>query len=212
MVLRAVVEARRVGLFETRVTVVVSDRPSPIEAFCERHGIDFELVQLDHLSVRLKDLRERKALDWLGLTFNRLLKSEVIQAFGYRILNLHLSLLPQYPGFHPTAKALANGDDVAGATVHLIDPGIDTGPILGQAICSIADDDTVAKLGRRQFEVAVPLVLQIVRAIESRSLIVEDGTPAWKRDSGSLSTWPTIIAIDGDISSFAKEFCARIKS
>jgi len=110
----------------------------------------------------------------MGLTFNRMIPQSVIDAFRVRIFNLHLSLLPALPGFGATKRALLAGLSHTGVTVHFIDAGIDTGPIVAQQRIAIESTDNEASLGRRQFEAAVPLLLQTVRLIERKSTPVFD--------------------------------------
>jgi phosphoribosylglycinamide formyltransferase-1 len=78
--------------------------------------------------------------------FLRILREPLLSAFPGRILNLHPSLLPAYPGRNPVAMALAEGATETGCTVHLVDAGIDTGEILRQARVAIVEGDTVETL------------------------------------------------------------------
>ena len=102
-----------------------------------------------------------------------------------------ISLLPEFPGFGPTRKALQSNAGHTGVTLHLIDAGVDTGPIIAQNKVGIAPYDTVETLGRRQFEAAVPLAIQAVRLAER----------------GSLRSFSDT---DGDIEAFARAFCERL--
>src|SRR5262249_27836586 len=129
--------------------------------------------------------------DGMGLTFNRLIPASVIDAFNGQIFNLHLSWLPMFPGFGATKKALESGLSDAGVTVHFVDAGVDTGPIIAQRKVPIHAGDNVATLGRRQFEAAVPLVLQTVRLMENRQQ-------------------PRFELCDADLERFAADFCLTI--
>lgn len=81
--------------------------------------------------------------------FMRILTSGFVQRFEGRMLNIHPSLLPKYPGLHTHARALEAGDTEAGATVHLVTPVLDDGPILGQARVPIHPEDTPETLAAR---------------------------------------------------------------
>lgn len=72
-----------------------------------------------------------------------------VQQWQNKILNVHPSLLPKHPGGHAVQDALEAGDSETGMTIHLIDEGVDTGPIVVQKICSIKQDDTVESLQKR---------------------------------------------------------------
>jgi formyltetrahydrofolate-dependent phosphoribosylglycinamide formyltransferase len=81
--------------------------------------------------------------------YMRLLTPFLVDRWAGRMLNIHPSLLPKYPGLDTHARALAAGDAEAGCTVHLVSEGVDEGPVLGQAPVPIQPDDTPASLARR---------------------------------------------------------------
>ena len=81
--------------------------------------------------------------------FMRILTPAFIQRFQGRMLNIHPSLLPKYPGLHTHARALAAGDDEAGCTVHEVTADLDAGPILGQARVPVLQGDTETSLTNR---------------------------------------------------------------
>lgn len=81
--------------------------------------------------------------------FMRILTPGFVARFTDRMLNIHPSLLPKYPGLHTHARAIEAGDDEAGATVHLVTPELDAGPVLGQARVPVLPDDTPDSLAAR---------------------------------------------------------------
>lgn len=81
--------------------------------------------------------------------FMRILTSDFVQRFAGRMLNIHPSLLPKYPGLNTHARAIEAGDSEAGCTVHEVIPDLDAGPILGQARVPILPGDTPADLAAR---------------------------------------------------------------
>lgn len=81
--------------------------------------------------------------------FMRIVTSVLLEAFPHRVVNIHPSLLPAFPGVHAQADAIAYGVRVSGCTVHLVDSGTDTGPILAQASVPVLDDDDDAALRDR---------------------------------------------------------------
>lgn len=81
--------------------------------------------------------------------FMRILTPDFVARFSGRMLNIHPSLLPKYPGLNTHARALAAGDTQAGATVHLVTPELDCGPILGQASVPVEPGDTPDSLAAR---------------------------------------------------------------
>ena len=81
--------------------------------------------------------------------FMRLLGVGFLRAFPSGVLNIHPALLPSFPGLHAVRQALEHGVKVSGCTVHLVDEGTDTGPIIAQAAVPVLDGDTEATLGAR---------------------------------------------------------------
>lgn len=191
---RAVMEAHLAGLLRSKLDLVILDRIGPtnsIVEYCEARAIDLKVVVPANLEAELLETQKVHRFDAMGLTFNRLIPQSVIDAFGGRIFNLHMSLLPMFPGFGATRKALVSGLPYAGVTVHFIDAGIDTGPIIAQEKVVNKASDSEATLGRRQFEAAVPLLLQTVRLIENNKEARFE-TP------------------DADLVQFATEYCRRL--
>lgn len=88
--------------------------------------------------------------DWVCLAgYMRLLSADFVEAFPSRILNIHPSLLPSFPGLHPQRQALAAGVRISGCTVHLVDAGLDSGPIVWQRWVPVLDGDDEAALAAR---------------------------------------------------------------
>jgi phosphoribosylglycinamide formyltransferase-1 len=95
----------------------------------------------------------------------RRLSAHFIRAYPGRILNVHPSLLPAFPGLEPQKQALAYGAKVSGATVHLVDEGLDSGPILLQEAVPVREDDTEATLAARILEVEHRLYPRAARIV-----------------------------------------------
>ena len=155
--LGAILEACRRDDFPARVVVVVSDRERA--AALERaRGEGVNAVFLDP-----KAYGDRAAYDAAlvatlarhrpGLVclagFMRLLGPTFVGAFTGRLMNIHPSLLPAFPGLHPHRQALEYGVKVSGATVHFVDDGVDTGPVILQAGVPVRPDDTEDSLSAR---------------------------------------------------------------
>jgi len=81
--------------------------------------------------------------------FMRIFSSEMLDAYPRRILNIHPSILPSFPGLHPHRQAIEYGVRYSGATVHLVDSALDGGPIVVQAVVPVKDDDTEDTLAAR---------------------------------------------------------------
>lgn len=97
--------------------------------------------------------------------FMRILKGDFLKAFANRVVNIHPSLLPAFPGLEAWKQALDYGVKVTGCTVHYVDQGIDSGPILGQETVPVLADDTAATLHERIQQAERRLYPQVVRAL-----------------------------------------------
>ncbi len=121
--------------------------------------------------------------EWVCLAgYMRLLSPDLVGAFRQRILNIHPSLLPAFPGLDAQEQALAHGVKVAGCTVHLVDEGLDSGPIVVQRAVPVLDGDTAAALSARILEaehLAYPEALRRLLtepwAVEGRRLTFSAG-------------------------------------
>ena len=114
--------------------------------------------------------------------FMRIVPVEIVRAFAGRILNVHPALLPAFPGTHAPRKALEAGVKVAGCTVHLVDEGVDTGPIVMQAAVPVLPDDTEETLSARILEREHEIYPAALRALAEGRITVE-GRRALVRDA-----------------------------
>ena len=152
--LAAAVRAGRVP--HTEVAVVISDQPNAQGlAKAKELGIDTLVVErrgrprAEHEREIVAALRSRK-IDLICLAgYMRVLSAEFIAAYRGRILNIHPSLLPSYPGLDAQKQALANGAESSGCTVHFVDETLDGGPIIAQRVVPVYRDDTVESLSER---------------------------------------------------------------
>lgn len=155
--LQAIIDASARPGFPARVAVVVSDKDQARALERARaHGVP-------GVWLNPKDFGDRAAYDAglgrvldehrVGLVclagFMRVLTPEFVHAYAGRILNIHPALLPAFPGLHAQRQALAYGVRIAGATVHFVDEGVDTGPIVLQSSVPVHPDDTEETLSAR---------------------------------------------------------------
>jgi phosphoribosylglycinamide formyltransferase-1 len=102
--------------------------------------------------------------------FMKILGPQFLARFGGRVLNTHPALLPSFPGAHAVPDALAYGVRVTGTTVHLVDAGVDTGPILAQRAVEVLDDDDEQTLHERIKVVERRLLVDVLAAIATRGM------------------------------------------
>ena len=127
----------------------------------------------DYDAVLVEALREHQ-VDLVALAgFMRLVTKVLLDAFPGQVLNIHPSLLPAFPGLHAQRQALLHGCKVAGCTVHLVDEGLDAGPIVLQACVPVLDDDDEATLSARILVEEHRLYPEAVRRLAKGSLRVD---------------------------------------
>ena len=105
--------------------------------------------------------------------FMRVLGDEVLAAFPQRVVNIHPTLLPAFPGVHAHRQTYDYGVKIAGCTVHFVDAGVDTGPVIAQSAVAVQDDDDEEALRARILVEEHRILPAVVRAIAERRVIVE---------------------------------------
>jgi phosphoribosylglycinamide formyltransferase-1 len=105
--------------------------------------------------------------------FMRVLKGEFLRAFAGRIINIHPSLLPAFPGLEAWKQALTHGVKFTGCTVHFVDASVDGGPIIGQEAVPVLDDDTPERLHQRIHAAEHALYPRCVAALARRQVQVQ---------------------------------------
>jgi phosphoribosylglycinamide formyltransferase 1 len=156
---RAIHEAIRTGRLDARVVVVCSDVvDSGILKLARDAGIATAWIEEKRFKTRLsrgceEDLVERlrgAGVDLVVLAgYMRMLKAPMLEAFPRRIINIHPSLLPKFPGLEAWRRALEAGETVTGCTVHFVDEGMDSGEVIAQAEVPILPGDTPESLHAR---------------------------------------------------------------
>jgi len=155
---RALLEASRAGrLPQAEFVVLVSDKPDAKALDIAReYGVKALHVSPKNFESRdayeqeiLRCLRELKVEGICLAGYMRLVGKTILRAFPNRILNIHPALLPSFPGTHGHRDTLAYGVKVSGCTVHFVDEGVDTGPIIVQRSVEVLDDDTEESLAAR---------------------------------------------------------------
>jgi phosphoribosylglycinamide formyltransferase-1 len=191
--LQALLDACADPDFPARIEVVVSNVAGAYALErAERAGVRTALVPhkgktRDEFEAQLLD--ELRGVEWVCLAgFMRLLTPRFLDAFPRRVLNIHPALLPAFPGTHGVHQAMAYGVTVAGATVHFVDAGVDTGPILAQGTVPVLDDDDEDSLAARVLGVEHRLYPLALRwAVEGR--VTLDGRRARVALRAGESRW-----------------------
>ena len=155
----AVADAIRAGTVPAEVALVLSDvAEAGILARARERQIPARFIPPGKFRTKLDEEAERAYIEALSAArvdlvvlagFMRVLKDGLLRAFAGRIINIHPSLLPSFPGLEAWRQALEHGAKVTGCTVHFVDAGVDSGPIIGQQAVQVLDDDTPETLHQR---------------------------------------------------------------
>jgi phosphoribosylglycinamide formyltransferase-1 len=179
--LQALIEASISGRIRSQIRAVISNKVDaialeraktagiPTQVIPSR-GVpraDFEAA----LSLALDTLKP----DFIVLAgFMLILPPEIIATWKDKIINIHPSLLPSFPGLHAQKQALAYGVKVTGCTAHLVDAGCDTGPVLVQKTLPIFDDDTEETLSARLLPLEHEALINAIALLENQKILVRD--------------------------------------
>lgn len=176
----ALLDARD-GRFE--IAALVTDNPGAgAIRIATAAGVEYRVVEPANFSDRAEwdealtaALQECKPTLVVSAGFMRILGLETLQAFPDRIINTHPALLPMFPGAHAVRDALAAGVMETGCTVHLVDAGVDTGPVIAQESVVVLPDDDEATLHERIKVAERRLLVDTVRRIATHGFTVHDG-------------------------------------
>src|ERR1700689_1436891 len=176
----ALIEAARVADFPAEIVVVISNRAdaggriTPRQSGLAAVTIEGQPFGRDRAAFEaaLQSALDQHRIDLICLGgFMRLLTAEFVQRWYGKMLNIHPSLLPSFPGLEPQAQALRAGVKISGATVHFVIPETDAGPILMQGAIAVFDDDTAETLAERILQIEhriYPAALRLLAGGEVR--------------------------------------------
>lgn len=173
--MQSIVDAIAAGTLDAEIRIVLADVPDArILERAERHGIPCQYLDCAPWKTKLEGPAEERCIallreagvDTVVLAgFMRIVKPGLLAAFPNRVVNIHPAILPAFPGVHSWKQALDYGCKVAGVTVHFVDAGTDSGPIIVQKTVPVMEDDTPESLHARiqvQEHVAYPEALGII--------------------------------------------------
>jgi phosphoribosylglycinamide formyltransferase-1 len=175
--LLALLQATKNPLFPAKVLAVGSDKPAPGLEHADLYGVPTFVVEEKHFANRdswaekLGENISHLDPDLIILAgFMKLLPKSFVAKFSPRIINIHPALLPNFPGAHAVKDALASGAKETGATVHIVDEGVDTGEILAQEAVTVFPSDDENTLHERIKLVEHKLLIDTVKFLASKQL------------------------------------------
>lgn len=179
--LKALIDAIDANELNANIAAVISNRSDAkgLELAQQRdiptQVITAESNNREQFDEHLAQSIQRYSPDWIILAgFMRILGSQFVDRFAGRILNIHPSLLPKYPGLNTHERALAAGDKVHGASVHIVTAELDGGPVIGQVTVPVLEDDNVESLSQRVLQAEHKLYVAILGYCINENLSIEN--------------------------------------
>ncbi|MFG3592727.1 phosphoribosylglycinamide formyltransferase [Bradyrhizobium sp. RDI18] len=178
----ALIDAAKVADFPAEIVAVISNRPdAPGLEKAAASGIPTLVVESKPFGkdragfeAVLQRMLDEKQVELICLGgFMRLFTAEFVQRWYGKMLNIHPSLLPSFPGLDPHGQALQAGVKISGATVHFVIPETDAGPIVMQGAVTVADDDTTETLSQRILDIEHRIYPEALRLLASGKLRFE---------------------------------------
>lgn len=201
--LQSILDACEAGVVDGQVSIVISNVPGvyALER-AQRMGTPTEVVPHTdfpdrvHFDSELKRILDSHQVDLVVLAgFMRVLTPDFLRSFPGRIMNIHPALLPSFPGLGVRQKAIDHGVRFSGCTVHFVDEGVDTGPIIIQAVVPVYPEDTeeelkdrILKLEHQIYPKAIQLFAQGRLNIVGRKVFIRD----LRKDGSQCLVNPTL--------------------
>ena len=177
--LQSIIDHIEKGILPAQIKVVVSNNPQAYGLTrAKKHGISCAVLNHQDFSSRedfdseLIRILKDAGVDLIVLAgFMRILTGSFLRAFDQKIINIHPALLPAFPGTHVQQKAIDYGVKFSGCTVHFVDEGVDTGPIIIQSVVPVYPDDTAETLAARILKEEHKIYPQAIRYFAKNQII-----------------------------------------
>jgi phosphoribosylglycinamide formyltransferase-1 len=179
--LQTIIEAIEEGKIEGKIKVVISDN---LDAYAlkraEQHNIETQYINHKEFKNRedydkkIVETLENKEVELVVLAgYMRILSSYFIKAYKNKIINIHPALLPSFPGLRAQKQAVEYGVKISGCTVHFVDEGMDSGPIILQSAVEVSEDDTEESLAERILKEEHQIYSQAIQLFSQGRLIIK---------------------------------------
>jgi phosphoribosylglycinamide formyltransferase-1 len=179
--LQSIIDNIEKGSLKASIQVVISNNPDAFGiARAQKHGLSAVILKHEDFNSRedfdlelIKILKSNKVELVVLAGFMRILTPVFLKAFPQRIINIHPALLPSFPGTHGQKMAFEYGVKFSGCTVHFVDEGIDSGPIIIQSVVPVYDNDTEESLAARILEQEHRIYPQAIQLIAENKIKIE---------------------------------------
>jgi len=204
---QAIIDAIEAGALNAKVELLVVDNPSAFAVErAEKHGIPHLLIRpmdfasKDEFFVKIAEELKVRGVELVILAgFMRIVRKPLLDAFPMRVMNIHPAILPSFPGLHGQKQAVDYGAKISGCTVHFVDEGMDTGPVIIQAAVPVAPGDTeetlsarILKIEHRIFPEAIRLFSEGRIEVEGRMVKVREKPGGGKFDPSAYIVSPPL--------------------
>ncbi len=179
--LQAIIEAVEEGKIKGRISIVISDnRDAYALKRAKKHNIETQYV--DFKSFKNREDYDKKIVEYLKekdvdlvvlAGYMRILSPFFINAYKNKIINIHPALLPSFPELHAQRQAVEYGVKISGCTVHFVDEGVDSGPIILQKAVEVSDDDTEESLAERILKEEHQIYPQVIQLFSQGRLVIK---------------------------------------
>lgn len=178
---QAIIDEIEAGRLNASVKLLIVDNPDAhaVER-AKRHSIEHlcliprEFSTKDAFFLKIADELRARGVDLVILAgFMRIVRKPLLDAFPHRVVNIHPALLPSFPGLHGQQQAVDYGVKISGCTVHFVDEGMDTGPVIIQAAVAVSPDDTEETLSARILKLEHKIFPEAIRLFSEGRLSVE---------------------------------------
>lgn len=177
---QSIIDAIEAGCLKAKIVLLITDNPNAfaIER-AKKHGIEPLVLVPKHYATRsdyyhavVRELKTREVALVVLAGFMRIIGKPLIEAYRDRVMNIHPALLPSFPGLHGQKQAQDYGVRISGCTVHFVDEGMDTGPVIIQAAVPVSFEDTEESLSERILKVEHKIYPEAIRLFSEGRLEV----------------------------------------
>lgn len=177
---QSIIDAIEAGSLKAKIVLLITDNPNAfaIER-ANKHGIEPLVMVPRHYATRndyyhavVRELKTREVALVVLAGFMRIIGKPLVEAYRDRVMNIHPALLPSFPGLHGQKQAQDYGVKISGCTVHFVDEGMDTGPVIIQAAVPVSYEDTEESLSERILKVEHKIYPEAIRLFSEGRLEV----------------------------------------
>ncbi len=180
--LQAIINAIKENKIEGKISIVISDNKDAYalkrakENQIKAYYIDFTgFKNREEYDKRIVEYLRKEEVDLVVLAgYMKILSPYFVKAFQHRIINIHPALLPSFPGLHAQRQAIKYGVKISGCTVHFVDEGVDSGPIILQKAVEVDDRDDEESLAKKILQQEHQILVRAIQLISERRLYIQE--------------------------------------